>query len=280
MRAMRRCKSRCTGPTASGLLALALAFAAAPAFANGGERFDVVVIDAGHGGDDHGAEGPGGLREKDLVLDVAKRLRARLEREGVRVVLTRDADRYVPLQDRTAIANRTGGDLFVSIHANAASTRSARGVETFFVALEASDESARLLAERENAAFREEQAAEPDDALASILGDLAANDQMRESDEFARLAHAELSALDPQIPSRGVKQAPFVVLMGVEMPAALLELGFITNPAEEKLMAGGDRRDRIADALARAVRAFAERYDARRGVVRERGVPASEEGGA
>jgi len=186
----------------------------------------------------------------------------------------------VPLDERTAIANRTGADLFISIHANAAPARAARGVETFFVALEASDEAAQRLAERENAAFREEKAAAPDDALASILGDLAANDQMRESDEFARLAHQELSALDPGIPSRGVKQAPFVVLMGVTMPAALLEIGFITNPTEERAMNGAERRDRIADALARAVRAFAERYDARRGVVRDRSEPKTREGGA
>jgi len=261
-------------------LVTALAAASARADDAAPDRFDQIVLDAGHGGDDHGAEGPAGLREKDLVLDVARRLRARLERDGVRVILTRDADLYVPLDERTAIANRAGADLFVSIHANAASSRAARGIETFFVALEASDDAARQLAERENAAFREEVAAEPEDALASILGDMAANDQMRESDEFARLAHAELSALDPKVPSRGVKQAPFVVLMGVQMPAALLEIGFITNPAEEKLMNTAERRDRVVDAVARAVLAFAERYDARRGVVRDRAAPKSAEGGA
>lgn len=261
---------------------LAAIFAAAPSHADDAapDRFDQIVLDAGHGGDDHGAEGPAGLREKDLVLDVARRLRTRLERDGVRVLLTRDADLYVPLDERTAIANRAGADLFVSIHANAAQARAARGVETFFVALEASDDAARQLAERENAAFREETAAEPEDALASILGDMAANDSMRESDEFARLAHAELSALDPKVPSRGVKQAPFVVLMGVQMPAALLEIGFITNPAEEKLMNTAERRDRVVEALARAVDAFAERYDARRGVVRDRAAPKPAGGGA
>lgn len=263
--------------SALGALSIACLLAASAARANGTsepERFDVVVLDAGHGGDDHGAEGAGGLREKDLVLDVARRLAGRLERRGLRVVHTRDADAYVPLGERTAIANRAAADLFLSIHANAASARQARGVETYFVALEASDEAARLLAERENAAFREEHTAAPDDPLASILGDLAAADAMRESDEFARFAHKELSALDRSVPSRGVKQAPFVVLMGVQMPAALVEIGFITNPAEEREMASDARRDRVADALARAVLGFAERYDARRGVRR----PARESG--
>jgi N-acetylmuramoyl-L-alanine amidase len=260
-----------------------LLLGAAPARADqpsAGERFDTVVLDAGHGGDDHGAEGPGGLREKDLVLDVARRLRTRLEHDGLHVLLTRDADVYVPLAERTAIANKSGADLFVSVHANAATAHSARGIETFFVALEASDEAARKLAERENAAFHEKVEPAPDDALASILGDLAANDQMRESDEFARLAHQELVGISPGVPSRGVKQAPFVVLMGVQMPAALVEIGFITNPEDERAMTTGDRRDQIADAIERAVRAFAERYDARRGVQRDRAAPARPGGGA
>jgi N-acetylmuramoyl-L-alanine amidase len=268
---------------AIGGLVCAAALAVGPARADdttAGDRFDTIVLDAGHGGDDHGAEGPSGALEKELVLDVAHRLQTRLARDGLRVLLTRDTDVYVPLAERTAIANRAGADLFVSIHANAATARRARGIETFFVALEASDDSARQLAERENAAFREKVETTPDDALASILGDLAANDQMRESDEFARLAHQELVGLTPDVPSRGVKQAPFVVLMGVQMPAALVEIGFITNPEDDKAMASAERRDGIADALDRAVRAFADRYDARRGVPRDRAAPPPKEGGA
>jgi N-acetylmuramoyl-L-alanine amidase len=232
------------------------------------DRFDRVVLDAGHGGDDHGAEGPAGLLEKEMVLDVARLLKERIERSDVQVVLTRSDDVYVPLEERTAVANRARADLFVSIHANAAAARSARGVETFFLALEASDEAARQLAERENAAFREAAPAAPEDPLASILGDLAAADQLRESDEFARLANREVAALTTAVPSRGVKQAPFVVLMGVQMPAALVEIGFITNPAEERDMASAQFRERVADALTRAVFEFADRYDARRGVPR------------
>ena len=271
---MRAMQSQRTGRAVGKAFAMALAAAlAVSSLAPTGlradepaERFDRVVLDAGHGGDDHGAEGPAGLLEKEMVLDVARRLKERIERGGVQVVLTRSEDVYVPLEERTAIANRAGADLFVSIHANAAQSRSARGVETFFVALEASDEAARQLAERENAAFREAAPAAPEDPLASILGDLAAADQLRESDEFARLANREVAALSSSVPSRGVKQAPFVVLMGVQMPAALVEVGFITNPTEERDLASAKFRERVADALARAVFEFADRYDARRGV--------------
>jgi N-acetylmuramoyl-L-alanine amidase len=280
LRAVRSVGRRLSEP---GRIAAALCATALIAAGRGGaeppaevaDRFDRVVLDAGHGGDDHGAEGRAGLLEKELVLDVARRLGARIAERGVQVVLTRDDDRYVPLGDRTAIANRAQADLFLSIHANGASERSARGVETFFMALEATDEAARQLAEAENAAFREEQAPTPDDPLASILGDLAAADQLRESDEFARLANKEVAAIAAGTPSRGVKQAPFVVLMGVRMPAALVEIGFITNPSEERDLATPEYRDRIADALARAVAQFADRYDARRGAPRPTRDPAA-----
>jgi N-acetylmuramoyl-L-alanine amidase len=270
---VRALQSQRTGRAIAKALGAALVLAASASRgdelgAEAADHFDRVVLDAGHGGDDHGAEGPAGLLEKEMVLDVARLLKERIERNGVHVVLTRSDDVYVPLEERTAIANRAGADLFVSIHANAAPARSARGVETFFVALEASDEAARQLAERENAAFREAAPAAPEDPLASILGDLAAADQLRESDEFARIANREVAALTTAVPSRGVKQAPFVVLMGVQMPAALVEIGFITNPAEERELASAGFRERVADALARAVFEFADRYDARRGVPR------------
>jgi N-acetylmuramoyl-L-alanine amidase len=237
------------------------------------DRFDTVVLDAGHGGDDEGARGGHGVVEKELVLDVARRLRTRLNAAGLRVLLTRERDVYVPLEDRTTIANEARGDLFISIHANAASARGARGIETFFLSLEASDDAARQVAARENAAFRDltVPAVPGDDPLVTILGDLAASELMQESDEFARLAQHEVSSLDGS-PSRGVKQAPFVVLMGLEMPAALVEIGFVTNPNDARALASGDQRDRIADALARAIQEFGRRYDARRGIE----APASE----
>jgi N-acetylmuramoyl-L-alanine amidase len=248
-------------------LALAAAWMPPAAPVRAAERFDTVVLDPGHGGDDLGARGPGGLLEKELVLDLARRVRDRLEREELRVVMTRDQDAYVSLERRTAIANAARGDLFISIHANAASAREARGVETFFLSLEASDDAARQVAARENAAFREEAATDPggEDPLLAILGDLAASEQMQESDEFARLAQSEVAALDGA-PSRGVKQAPFVVLMGVEMPASLVEVGFVTNPREARALASAEWRDRLAEALARAVLEFGRRYDVRRGV--------------
>ncbi len=230
------------------------------------ERFDTVVIDAGHGGDDHGARGPGGLLEKELVLDVARRLAARLEAHDLRVVLTRSDDRFVPLEQRTAIANDARGDLFVSIHANAARTRKARGVETYFLSLEASDEAAQRVAARENEAFglasQERQLG--DDPLVSILGDLIATEDLRESNEFARLAQLQLAGRRGGR-SRGVKQAPFVVLMGLQMPASLVEIGFLTNPDEARALRRSGRRGEIARALTRAILEFGRRYDARRG---------------
>lgn len=231
-------------------------------------RFDVVVLDAGHGGHDDGAKGPSGLREKELVLDVVQRLAARLEASGLRVILTRRDDRFLSLEERTAVANDARADLFLSIHANAAPSRRPRGIETYFAALDATDDEARATAERENLAFGEAASNfGREDPLAAILGDLIATEHLQESSEFAKLAQKELAALAPSN-SRGVKQAPFVVLMGVQMPASLVEIGFITNPDEEKGLRRRGRRNQIADALAAAVERFRERYDARRGLAR------------
>jgi N-acetylmuramoyl-L-alanine amidase len=235
------------------------------------DRFDRVVIDAGHGGDDHGAEGPNGLLEKNIVLDVAERLANRLRDDGLEVVMTRDADQAVSLEQRAAVANESRGELFLSIHANAAPSPKARGIETFFVSLHASDEAAQRVATRENSAFHStSESSTGGDPVAAILGDLTVSEHLAESNEFARLAHAELAAIDHH-PSRGVKQAPFYVLMGVQMPASLVEIGFITNPQEERALASKVRQEQIADALARAVHEFGRRYDARHGVARQVG---------
>jgi N-acetylmuramoyl-L-alanine amidase len=234
------------------------------------DRFDTVVIDAGHGGEDQGARGAGGLLEKDLVLDVARRLGEALRARGLRVVATRDGDRFVSLEERTSLANDAKGDLFVSIHANAARTRTPRGAETFFAALEATDAAAGEVAARENEAFA---LPGPDgrpgsDPFLALLGDLIATEHLAESSDFARLAQARLAGAD--VASRGVKQAPFVVLLGVQMPSALVEIGFITNPEDERRLASAGRRERIAASLAEAVLEFGRRYDARRGVEGER----------
>jgi N-acetylmuramoyl-L-alanine amidase len=255
----------CVGAGVSGNASAPLAVAAAPE-SRARDRFDTVVLDAGHGGDDRGARGARGLLEKDLVLDVSKRLAERLRERGLRVVLTRKDDRFVGLEERTSIANDARGDLFVSIHANAASVRRARGTETFFASLDASDESARELAELENMSFRKDGGRSlTDDPLVAILGDLIATEHLRESQEFARFAQERLAKLE-LARSRGVKQAPFVVLLGVQMPAALVEVGFLTNDEEEAALGKEAHRDRIADALALAVGKFGTRYDARRGV--------------
>jgi len=233
------------------------------------DRFDTVVIDAGHGGDDEGARGRRGLIEKELVLDVARRLQKRLRAQGLHVVLTRETDVFVPLEARTSVANDARGDLFVSIHANSSTTSSPRGIETFFVSLESSDDSARQVAARENDAFGGEtvrrQAADP---LVALLGDMIATEHLQESSEFAKLAQGELSKLDASS-SRGVKQAPFVVLMGVQMPSALIEIGFLSNAAEEEALQQSKRREKIAAALQQAVEVFGQRWDARRGVARD-----------
>lgn len=234
------------------------------------DRFDTVVLDAGHGGEDEGARGHRGLVEKRLVLDVTQRLRRRLEARGTRVILTRERDEFVPLERRTAIANDARADLFLSIHANAARVRSAQGFETFFLSLEASDETARQLAERENAAFAESTGRNwnPDDPLLSILGDMMATEQSHESDHFARLVDRGFRKVEGRS-SRGVKQAPFVVLMGLQMPAALIEIGFITNPEEEASLRSGEHREAVVAAIAEAVTAFGRRYDAQRGLTQD-----------
>ncbi len=250
---------------------LALVLASAPTAGAAPERFDRVVIDAGHGGDDQGARGPAGLLEKDLVLDLAERLAKKLEARGLEVLLTRDADTFVSLDDRTRVANASGADLFLSIHANASRVGAARGVETYFASPEASDEAARELAQAENRAFGPAAAklAEGDPVLA-ILGDMLATQQLADSQEFARLAQRELARAEAAR-SRGVKQAPFVVLMGVRMPAVLVEVGFITNPQDERALRKARERERVADGLARAIAAFRARQDERSGVTASAG---------
>ena len=259
--------------SAAGVLLIAgsawFSFAAAAPAAAGGERasdrFDVVVIDPGHGGDDTGARGAGGMAEKALVLDVARRLARRLGEGGLRVVLTRNGDVFVPLEKRTSLANDARGDLFISIHANAARSASPRGIETYFVSLEATDDTARQVAARENRALgARPQVPVEIDPVAAILGDMTVNEHLRESSIFAKLAEAELAKMD-LMPSRGVKQAPFVVLMGVGMPASLVEIGFLSNAKEEKGLRGSGRREAISESVARAVFAFGKDYDKRHG---------------
>ncbi|MEZ4278041.1 MAG: N-acetylmuramoyl-L-alanine amidase [Myxococcota bacterium] len=230
------------------------------------DRFDVVVLDAGHGGHDEGAIGPSGLREKELVLDVTRRLARKLVLSGLHVVLTRRDDRFLSLEERTAVANDARADLFLSIHANASTSRSPRGIETYFASLDSTDEEARRVAERENTALgASAPTVDTSDPLAAILGDLIETEHLQASNEFAKLAEDRLSAVAGDR-SRGVKQAPFVVLLGVRMPSTLVEIGFVTHPGEEKQLRATSRKDAIAEALARAIVEFGRRQDARRGI--------------
>ena len=212
-----------------------------------------VVIDAGHGGHDPGAMGKG-VNEAELVLDVALRLETLLQNEGVEVVLTRRTDEFVQLQERTAIANREGADLFLSIHANASSNSQARGIETYFLNF-ANTMSAAAVAARENAASGQAMGALPD-----IVKSIALNNKLDESRDFAAQVHRSmLERLRPAnrtVKDLGVKQAPFVVLIGAAMPSVLAEISFVTNTQEARLLKTGGYRQRIAEALFNAIRKY------------------------
>jgi N-acetylmuramoyl-L-alanine amidase len=231
------------------------------------DRFDTIVIDAGHGGRDHGARGPGGLMEKEVSLKLALALEKELVARGVKVIMTRRDDTYVPLEQRTSIANDARADLFLSIHANASHDADVDGIETYFLSLQASDEDAQRVADAENMAFEtaEERAPVPEDPLFHILGDMMETEHLMESSEFAGLAQTKMGALEKGS-SRGVKQAPFVVLMGVQMPASLLEVGFISNPMEEKKLRSKKHQGELVAAILVSVEEFGQRYDARRGI--------------
>jgi N-acetylmuramoyl-L-alanine amidase len=230
------------------------------------ERFDTVVIDAGHGGEDSGAVGTRGTAEKDVVLAVATLVAKRLRAHELDVVMTRDKDVFVPLERRNALANDSRADLFISIHANASESPEVHGTETYFLALDASDESAARVAARENQSFGskgQSDLAAMKDPFIALLGDLISTEYLAESSEFAGLVQKELGSLR-RMRSRGVKQALFVVLSGVQMPAALLEIGFLTSPADEKRLAQKETRAAIVNSIERAVLDFGRRYDARR----------------
>jgi len=213
-----------------------------------GLKVGKVVIDPGHGGKDPGVTGPSGLKEKDLVLDVGLQLRDFLKnRVGIEVVMTRDRDVYVPLEERTAIANQIGADLFISIHANGSPNRKVRGIETFVLDFSSSEDERRV-ASLENASSQNTIA-----ALEDLLRSIARGDYKQESRDLARIVqtnlHGKLSkSLEGQT-NRGVKQAPFIVLIGSNMPSILTEVGFISNPSDEKYYKSDTSRDLLAEAL-------------------------------
>lgn len=233
------------------LLTLVLVGGASPGLAATARRATVVVIDPGHGGADFGASGEAGILEKDVVLRVSERLGRRLVERGFDVVFTRATDDFISLAERTEIANRARGDLFLSIHANSAASAKAEGLETYFLSVKASDAEAMRVALIENQVFRLEGTS-PDDSyiVGSILGDLIRTEHLRISSEVAADIQRNLANLGV---NRGVKQAPFVVLVGVNMPAALVELGFLTHPDEERRLGQRKHQAAMADAIAAAV---------------------------
>jgi N-acetylmuramoyl-L-alanine amidase len=215
-----------------------------------------IVIDAGHGGHDPGAQG-NGVNESELTLDVAARLTRLLQKQpGVEVVMTRDTDVFVPLEERTAIANREGADLFLSIHANASRNPKAHGVETYFLNF-ATNPDAEAVAARENSTSGRAMHSLPD-----IVKAIALNNKIDESRDFADIVQRsmvrKLGPRNKQLRDLGVKQAPFVVLIGASMPSVLAEISFVTHRQEGTLLKSTAYRQQIAEALFEAVVKYQE----------------------
>jgi len=236
-------KIREAKPTASGDRSLIRAL---------GLKIGKIVIDPGHGGHDTGTIGPNGLEEKDLVLEVGRRLGKLLEaRLGAEVVYTRKDDTFIPLETRTAIANQARADLFVSIHANSSGDPTARGVETYYLNFTSSPEALEVAA-RENA-VSEKSIYE----LQDLVKKIALKEKIEESREFAgdvqESLHSGLAVKSPAIRDRGVKKAPFIVLIGANMPSILAEISFVSNPTDEHRLATSEYRERIAESLYRGI---------------------------
>ena len=222
-----------------------------------GLRIGKIVIDPGHGGHDTGTIGPDGLLEKDLVLDVSKRLGKLLAaRLGAQVAFTRRDDTFIPLETRTSIANQGQADLFVSVHANSSRDPDARGVETYYLNFTSSPEALEVAA-RENAASDKSI-----HELQDLVKKIAMKEKIEESREFASdvqgALHSGLAARNPGERDRGVKKAPFVVLIGANMPSILAEISFLSNPADERRLKTSEYRQRIAESLYRGISRYVD----------------------
>ena len=222
------------------------------------QRLDTVVLDAGHGGKDPGSRGKYGTKEKDVVLDITKRIGRLLEKNTrIKVIYTRDEDVFVPLIKRTKIANDADGKMFVSIHANSNNNRKVQGYETYLYSLAKSDDAIEV-ASRENSVIQfEEKTGQYKDLSGEklILATMAQSMFLKESEDLAAIIQMEL---DKKLttPNRGVKQAGFYVLYGASMPNVLVEIGFISNPAEEKKMKQGEYKQMIAEAVYEGIKHF------------------------
>jgi N-acetylmuramoyl-L-alanine amidase len=222
-----------------------------------GLKLGRVVIDPGHGGQDVGTHGPSGYYEKDLVLDVSIRLGELIsERLGSEVIYTRDDDTFIPLEERTRIANDKKADLFLSIHANSSPVKAVSGVETYYLNLTPS-KTALDIAARENAG-----SAHTVYDLRDLLLKIAMRDKIDESREFATRIQTSLYSISAKsntaAQNRGIKKAPFMVLIGAHMPSVLAEIGFLTNPSDEAMLKRPDHRQKLAEALFKGVAAYAE----------------------
>ncbi len=217
-----------------------------------GLKIGRIVVDAGHGGHDSGTLGPGGIEEKDVVLDVALRLGKLLkQRLGADVIYTRDDDTFIPLETRTAIANKAQADLFISVHANSSQDSSARGVETYYLNFTTSADALEVAA-RENAVSDQSI-----HQLSDLVRKITLQDKISESREFAsdveQSLYSGLEAGNAGLKDRGVKKAPFVVLIGANMPSILAEISFLTNPDDAHQLRDPEYRQRIAESLYRGV---------------------------
>jgi N-acetylmuramoyl-L-alanine amidase len=223
-----------------------------------GLKIGRIVIDAGHGGHDTGTIGPTGLMEKDLCLDVALRLGKIIEQRlpGADVVYTRSDDTFVPLEERTNIANQAKADLFLSIHANSSRDHDARGIETYYLNLKGSAEAMEVAA-RENATAQEGV-----HDLQDIVRQIARTEKIDESKELAEDIQDSLSKRvqksSKTVKNRGVRKAPFVVLIGADMPSILTEISFLSNPADEQLLKKPEQRQKVAEGLYQGVASYLE----------------------
>lgn len=241
-------------------------------------RQRVVVVDAGHGGIDPGmcAVLPDGkvVYEKTITLGVAQKLRVALQDKGYKVVMTRDRDTLIALADRGGIANRAGGDLFLSIHVNSSATKdcrsgSGRGFETYFLS-EARTEDERRVEAMENESIRFESgpsSSGTSDALTFLLNDMVQNEHLRESSELAETVQRHLTSRGHPGPNRGVKQAGYVVLVHAYMPSVLIETGFGSDRSEARWLASGPGQSLLANAIANAAHEYLRNYDRRAGTI-------------
>ncbi len=213
------------------------------------EAIETICIDPGHGGSDLGAVGKSKALEKDITLKVSKKLKQLIvSRLGLRVITTREKDTEVSLNSRVSIANNQKAQIFISIHVNSSFRKAARGSETFYVSLKATDQEALLLSQKENKSFEEIDKITEDDELKMILWDMAQNEYIKESSKLASYIQDELNIL-LHTTNRGVKQAPFRVLMRAAMPAVLLEIAFLSNPYEEQKLQDDAFLDQVAGAI-------------------------------